>query len=82
MSKPFLSSDQQLIVDPFDGAKPCLLKQGKEAPFRVNPEPLGRTRGLEPVDRQAQVFRQGSRRVDSPRVLTIMSKHTQKKVKK
>jgi len=37
--------------DPFDGAKPRLLRRGKEAPLRVNPE-------------QAQAFRPGSRRVD------------------
>ena len=38
-------------IDPFGGAKPRLLRRGKEAPLRVNPE-------------QAQVFRPGSRRVD------------------
>jgi len=37
--------------DPFGGAKPRLLRRGKEAPLRVNPE-------------QAQAFRPGSRRVD------------------
>jgi len=38
-------------IDPFGGAKPRLLRRGKEAPLRVNPE-------------QAQAFRPGSRRVD------------------
>jgi hypothetical protein len=38
-------------VDPFGGAKPRLLRRGKEAPLRVNPE-------------QAQALRPGSRRVD------------------
>ena len=41
-------------VDPFGGAKPCLLRRGKEAPLRVNPE-------------QARAFSrgvEGSRRVD------------------
>ena len=38
-------------VDPFGGAKPCLLRRGKEAPLRVNPE-------------QARAFRPGSRGVD------------------
>jgi hypothetical protein len=40
-----------VFVDPFGGAKPCLLRQGKKALLRVNPE-------------QAQAFRPGSRRVD------------------
>jgi hypothetical protein len=40
-----------LILDPFGGAKPRLLRRGKEAPLRVNPE-------------QAQALRPGSRRVD------------------
>jgi len=38
-------------LDPFDGAKPRLLRRDKEAPLRVNPE-------------QAQAFRPESRRVD------------------
>jgi len=38
-------------IDPFGGAKPRLLRRGKGAPLRVNPE-------------QAQAFRPGSRRVD------------------
>ena len=38
-------------IDPFGGAKPRLLRRGKEAPLRVNPE-------------QAPAFRPGSRRVD------------------
>ena len=32
-------------IDPFDGAKPRLLRRGREVPFRVNPEqtrPSGR----------------------------------------
>jgi Fe-S oxidoreductase len=37
-------------IDPFGGAKPRLLRRGKEAPLRVNPD-------------QAQAFRPGSRRV-------------------
>ena len=40
-----------LTVDPFGGAEPRLLRRGKEAPLRVNPE-------------QAQAFRPGCRRVD------------------
>jgi len=40
-----------LMIDPFGGAKPRLLKWGKEVPLRVNPE-------------QVQAFRPGSRRVD------------------
>jgi hypothetical protein len=39
------------ILGPFGGAKPHLLRRGKETPLRVNPE-------------QAQAFRLGSRRVD------------------
>jgi hypothetical protein len=45
------SGHQARKLDPFGGAKPRLLRWGKEAPLRVNPE-------------QAQVFRPGSRRVD------------------
>jgi len=30
-----------ISLDPFGGAKPRLLRQGKETPLRVNPEPLG-----------------------------------------
>jgi len=41
-----------LNIDPFGGAKSRLLRWGKEAPLRVNPE-------------QAQAFRPGSRRVDT-----------------
>jgi hypothetical protein len=44
------------------------LRPGKKAPLRVNPEPLGFTRGLEFVERQAQVLGLGSRRVDNPKV--------------
>ena len=51
-------------IDPFDGAKLRLSRRGKEAPLRVNPEPLGYTQGLELVERQAQAFSPGSRRVD------------------
>jgi len=40
-----------IFVDPFGGAEPSLLRRGKEAPLRVNPQ-------------QAQAFRPGSRRVD------------------
>jgi len=40
-----------LIPDPFGGAKPRLLRRGKETPLRVNPE-------------QAQVLRPWSRRVN------------------
>jgi hypothetical protein len=40
-----------LILDPFGGAKPRLLRRGKGAPLRVNPE-------------QAQALRPGSRRFD------------------
>jgi hypothetical protein len=29
------------LVDPFGGVKPRLLRRGKKAPLRVNPEPLG-----------------------------------------
>jgi len=43
------------IFDPFGGAKPRLLRRGKEASLRVNPE-------------QAQAFRPGSRRVDFSRL--------------
>jgi len=39
--------------DPFGGARPRLLRRGKEALLRVNPE-------------RAQAFSQGSRRVDIP----------------
>jgi hypothetical protein len=53
-----------LMLDPFGGAKPRLLRPGKEAPLRVNLEPLGCIRGLEFVERQAQALRPGSRRVD------------------
>jgi hypothetical protein len=45
-----------LAVDPFGGAKARHFKVGKKVPLRVNPEPLGFTRGLEFVERQAQVF--------------------------
>jgi hypothetical protein len=38
------------LLDPFDGAKPHLLRRGKEAPLRVNPE-------------QASAFILGSRRI-------------------
>jgi hypothetical protein len=38
-------------LDLFGGTKPRLLRRGKEAPLRVNPE-------------QTQAFRPGSRRVD------------------
>jgi hypothetical protein len=38
--------------------------RGEEAPLRVNPEPLGYTRGLELVERQTPEFMLGSRRVD------------------
>jgi len=41
-----------LIFDPFGGAKPYLLRRGKEVPLRVNPEPLGLSSGR----RQAQAF--------------------------
>jgi len=50
-SRNVLFSDRDFCVDPFGGAKPCLLRRGKEAPLRVNPE-------------QARAFRPGSRRVD------------------
>jgi all-trans-retinol 13,14-reductase len=50
-------------VDPFGGAKPRLLRRGKEAPLRVNPE-------------QARGFRPGSRRVDSNR--SILGKVAEK----
>ena len=50
-------------VDPFGGAKPRLLRRGKEAPLRVNPE-------------QARAFRPGSRRVDSNR--SILGKVAEK----
>jgi hypothetical protein len=53
-----------LVLDPFDGAETRLLRQGKEAPLRVNPEPRGPTRGLEFIERQARAFRLASRRVD------------------
>jgi len=43
--------EQPMKIDPFGGAKPRLLRQGKEVPLRVNPE-------------QAQAFGPGSRRVD------------------
>jgi len=45
-----------LHIDPFGGAKPRLLRRGKEQPLRVNPEPLGFTRGLEFVERQTQAL--------------------------
>jgi hypothetical protein len=48
----------------FDDAPSRPLRRGKKAPLRVNPEPLGFTRGLEFVERQTQAFRPGSRRVD------------------
>jgi type IV pilus biogenesis/stability protein PilW len=51
--KPDVRENQATNVDPIGGAKPRLLRRGKEAPLRVNPE-------------QAQAFRPGSRRVDSP----------------
>ena len=59
--KPFTAF---FAVDPFGGSKPRLLRRGKEAPLRVNPE-------------QAQALRPGSRRVDvegvvrSPRSLCV-----------
>jgi len=46
-------------VDPFGGAKPYYLWRGKEALLRVNPEPLGFTRGLELVERHAQALMPG-----------------------
>jgi hypothetical protein len=33
------------FLDPFGGAKPRLLRRGKRAPLRVNPEPLGLSSG-------------------------------------
>jgi hypothetical protein len=45
-------------------ASPAFYGAGKEALLRVNPEPLGFARGLEFVERQAQAFWPGSRRVD------------------
>jgi hypothetical protein len=50
------------ILDPFGGAKPRLLRRGKEAPLRVNPE-------------QAQAFRPGSRRVDFAYILQKFPSH-------
>ena len=47
-------------IDPFGGAKPRVLRRRKEAPLRVNPEPLDLSSGR----RRAQAFRPGSRRVD------------------
>jgi len=49
--RPEVHWEEGTEVDPFGGAKPRLLRRGKEAPLRVNPE-------------QAQAFRPGSRRVD------------------
>jgi len=46
-----------MIIDPFGGARPRLLRRGKEALLRVNPE-------------RAQAFSQGSRRVDIPEGIT------------
>jgi hypothetical protein len=43
---------------------PVFKDGGEKARLRVNPEPLGCTRGLELVERQALAFRPGSRRVD------------------
>jgi hypothetical protein len=36
-----LPPSEAKVVDPFGGAKPCLLRRDKEVPLRVNPEPLG-----------------------------------------
>jgi NitT/TauT family transport system substrate-binding protein len=47
-------------LDPFVGAQAPDLTMGKEAPLRVNPEPLGLSSGR----RQAPAFELGSRRVD------------------
>jgi hypothetical protein len=46
---------------------PAFLLQGRgrEARLRVNLEPFGDTQGLELVERQAPVFRPGSREVHS-----------------
>jgi len=42
-------------IDPFGDARPRLLRRVKEAPLRVNPEPLGLSSGR----RQAQAFHRG-----------------------
>jgi hypothetical protein len=53
-----------LGVDPLDGAKLHLSRRRRKAPLRVNPEPLGYTRGLQLVERQVSAFMPGSRRID------------------
>jgi hypothetical protein len=55
------------IFDPFGGAKPRLLRPGKEASLRVNPE-------------QARAFRPGSRRVDFIRLWGHDSSHEEKAI--
>jgi len=62
-----ISGLSSVFVDPFGGAKPRLLRRGEETRLRVNPEPFGCTQGLQLVERQARVFRPGSRRVDMER---------------
>jgi len=58
--------------------KPRVLGRGKEAPLRVNPEPLALSDPTEPAEvsgrRQAQTFRPGSRRVDSKNVGTFSNR--------
>jgi len=47
-------------LDPFGGTNPSLLRRGKEALLRVNPEPSTRAQ----AEGQPQAFRPGSRRGD------------------
>jgi hypothetical protein len=46
-------------IDPFGGAKPRLLRRGKEAPLRVNPE-----QAQAACPERSRRIRPGSRRVD------------------
>ena len=59
---------QEMIIDPFDGAKPCLLPRRSGALLMVNPELLGLSGSTELAEvsghRQALSLRLGSRRVD------------------
>ncbi|MBP1700596.1 MAG: hypothetical protein H6Q41_5784 [Deltaproteobacteria bacterium] len=56
-SLPYAGGKFLMMIDPFGGARPRLLRRGKEALLRVNPD-------------QAQAFRSGSPRVDIPMRMT------------
>jgi hypothetical protein len=48
----WMNAESSIGVDPFGGAKPSLLRQGKEARLRVNPcLPAGRLSKLRPSGR-------------------------------